>query len=212
MDDAPEATAPHRPESALVEALRAGDDDAYVQLVRQYGGPMLAVARRLLRNEADAQDALQDAFLSAFKSIRGFQGQSQLSTWLHRIAVNAALMKQRARTRRPEQPIEELLPAFDGSGHRRNSGASWPEDPTRTAEAGELKKLVADSIDRLPETYRTVLLLRDVEGLDGAEAAASLGVNENTVKIRLHRARQALRELLDPHMQGTRACSSPAKS
>lgn len=212
MDETPQSTVTAAEQSALVRALRAGDDAAYELLVRRYSRPMLAVARRLLRNEPDAQDALQDAFLAAFRAIHGFQEQAQLSTWLHRIVVNAALMKQRSRARRPEQPIEELLPSFDDTGHRVNPGSAWPEDPAQAAAGGELRALVRACIDRLPESYRTVLVLRDLEDVDTAETAQLLGINENTVKIRLHRARQALRELLDPHMQGMAACSLPVKS
>lgn len=211
MADAPR-TAVLLEDEDLLRALRAGQESAYERLVQRHAGPLLAVARRLLRNEADAQDAVQDAFLSAFRALPEFQGQSRLGTWLHRIVVNSALMKQRSRARKPEQPIEGLLPSFDDTGHRRNPGDAWPDDPYQAAEAGELRRLVRDCIERLPESYRTILLLRDIEGLDTAEAARLLEVSENTIKVRLHRARQALRELLDPYLQGRSPCSSPAKS
>src|SRR5512135_3173100 len=96
----------------LVARLRAGDGAAFESVVRSHGPRLLAVARRFLRNEQDAQDALQDAFLSAFRSIDGFQGEARLSTWLHRIVVNAALMKLRSRKGRTEEPIDDLLPQF----------------------------------------------------------------------------------------------------
>ena len=110
----------------LRERLLAGEEGAYEELVRRYGGRMLAVARRFLPVEEDARDAVQDAFLSAFRSIDRFEGHAQLSTWLHRIVVNASLMKLRTRRRHPEQSIEELLPGYleDGhlSGRRRRGG------------------------------------------------------------------------------------------
>src|SRR6266542_4025914 len=98
------------PEQILVMRLKAGDAEAFEEVVRTLGGRLLAVARRFLRDEEAARDAVQDAFLSAFRAIQGFDGHSQLSTWLHRIVVNAALMRMRVRERRPEQSIEPLLP------------------------------------------------------------------------------------------------------
>jgi len=188
-------------ESRLVAALKAGDAAAFEQMVRLHGGRMLAVARRLLRSEEDAADAVQDAFLSAFRGIDGFAEGSQLSTWLHRIAVNAALMKLRTRRRHPEEPIEDLLPKFCEDGHRENPGPAWSGSLERLLESKETRQLVRECIDRLPESYRTVLLLRDIEELDTEEAATALGMTTNAVKVRLHRARQALRELLDPHLR-----------
>ena len=123
-------------EVALVAGLRAGEPDAYERLVRQHGGHLLAVARRLTGNEEDARDAVQDAFLSAYKAMDRFDGTAKLSTWLHRIAVNAALMKLRTRRRKPEQPIEPLLPAFLDDGHQANPAAPW-----RDAGAAVLENL-----------------------------------------------------------------------
>ena len=99
-------------ESALIAQLRAGDESAYEHVVRTYGGRLLAVTRRIVGSDEDARDIVQDAFLNAFKSLDRFEGNSKLSTWLHRIAVNAALMKLRTRKRKPEQSIETLLPTF----------------------------------------------------------------------------------------------------
>jgi len=186
-------------EQALVAALRAGDEGAYEQLVRAHGGRMLAVARRLLGDGEDAHDAVQEAFGSAFRSIGSFAGTARLSTWLHRIVVNAALMKLRTRRRKPEQPIDDLLPRFEPDGHRRDPGAPW--QPAERLERRELRKRVRDAIELLPETYRNVLLLRDIEELETTEVAELLGVGAGVVKTRLHRARQALRTLLDPHLR-----------
>ncbi len=197
MGDAPQA-----PEEAeLVARLRAGDDDAYATLVKQQAGRMLAVARRMLGSEEDAQDVVQEAFLSAFKAIDRFEGTSRLSTWLHRIVVNAALMKIRASKRRPETPIEELLPTFLEDGHLAVMPAGWKKTAQDVLESKETRAMVRGFIDELPEPYRNVLLLRDIEGLDTKETADLLEVSPNAVKIRLHRARLALRTLLDPHMR-----------
>lgn len=188
-------------ESDLIARLREGDEAAYEEFVRTFGGRLLPVTRRILGNEDDARDAVQDAFLSAFRALDRFQGDARLSTWLHRIAVNAALMKLRTRRRRPEEPLDPLLPAFLDDGHHREQFRSWGEPADAALESAERRAVVRAAIDRLPESYRTVLLLRDIEELGSAEVAALLGTTPNAVKIRLHRARQALRSLLDPHFR-----------
>ncbi len=158
--------------------------------------------RRLLRRNEDAQDALQETFLSAFRGLATFDGKCQLSTWLHRIAVNAALMKLRSQARKPEQSIEQFLPTFYADGHRQNPGPAWRLTADRALEQAETRELVRWAIDQLPDSYRVVLILRDIEQLDAAEAAAHLEIEVGAVKTRLHRARQALRTLLDPHFRG----------
>jgi len=182
--------------------LRAGDDAAFAVLVRAHAGRLLAVARRMLRSEDDARDALQEAFLQAFRGIGKFQGGARLSTWLHRIVVNACLMRLRSRSRKPEQPIEDLLPRFYEDGHRIDPGPPWRSGDADPVEQRELAALVRSAIDGLPEIHRNVLLLRDIEGLDAEETARLLDVKTDTVKVRLHRARQALRAVLAPHFTG----------
>jgi RNA polymerase sigma-70 factor (ECF subfamily) len=189
-------------EQALLVRLRAGDDAAFAVLVRAHAGRLLAVARRMLRSEDDARDALQEAFLQAFRGIGKFQGGARLSTWLHRIVVNACLMRLRSRSRKPEQPIEDLLPRFYEDGHRIDPGPPWRSGDADPVEQRELAALVRSAIDGLPEIHRNVLLLRDIEGLDAEETARLLDVKTDTVKVRLHRARQALRAVLAPHFTG----------
>lgn len=186
-------------ERALVAALRAGDEGAYRRLVAEQGPRMLAVARRYLRDEEEARDCLQDSFLQAFRSLGRFEGHSRLSTWLHRIVVNSALMRLRRRRSRPEEPIEPLLPTFVEDGHATKPFTAWSASAEELVVSAETREIVLRAIESLPETYRTVLLLRDIDELDTGEAAAVLGISTNAVKIRLHRARQALRELLSPH-------------
>lgn len=188
-------------EAALLARLRAGEDAAYDELVRLHGGRLLAVARRFLRSEEDARDALQDAFLSAFRSIERFEGNARLSTWLHRIVVNASLMKLRTRRRKPEQPIDELLPGFLEDGHMQAPASPWRAVELDGAERSQLRELLLRSIDELPEGYRNVLMLRDIEELDTEETAEIMGMTPGAVKTRLHRARQALRSLLAPHLE-----------
>ncbi len=186
-------------EAELVAALRRGEERAFAELVRANTGRMLAVARRILRNDDEAHDATQEAFLQAFRAIEGFAGDARLSTWLHRITVNSCLMRLRQRKRRPEQSIEDLLPVFDETGHRVDVGPAWTDDVVERMENAQLGKVVRDAIDRLPESYRTILVLRDIEGLTTEEAGQSLGIRPEAAKMRLHRARQALRTLLEPH-------------
>jgi RNA polymerase sigma-70 factor (ECF subfamily) len=192
---------PSTSEADLLSRLRAGDDIAYEQLVRDETKHLLAVARRLLRNEEDAQDAVQQAFLSAFRALPAFNGQSRLTTWLHRIVTNVALMKLRTRGRQPEDSIEDLLPTFLEDGHHVEQFSEWALPADAKMLRRETRARVRAAIETLPDSYRTVLLLRDIEELDTEETAHALGVNPNTVKIRLHRARQALLKLLKPGME-----------
>lgn len=188
-------------ERDLLARLRAGEDAAFEEVVRAYGGRMLAVARRMLASDEDARDAVQEAFLSAFRSIGRFEGVSRVSTWLHRIVVNVALMKLRGRRRKPETPIETLLPAFREDGHHQEQFRPWIVPADDLLLQTETRAFVRAAIARLPDNHRTVLLLRDIEERDTDEVASLLGVTPNAVKIRLHRARQALRTLLDPHFR-----------
>jgi RNA polymerase sigma-70 factor, ECF subfamily len=192
-------TKPPGTDAILLAGLRNGDQQAFEEMVRRFGGRLLATARRYLRSEADACDALQDAFLCAFKSIDTFKGDSQLSTWLHRILVNSALMHLRAKRSFAEGDggeIDELLPRFDTAGN-------WMDERIHSApahvlvEASETRAMVRRCIDLLPDNYRIVLILRDIEELATEEVANLLDVTPSNVKVRLHRARQALKVLLE---------------
>ena len=194
-----ETVAPPAEDAALLVRLREGSDDAFTDLVRTNTGRLLAVARRMLRQEQEAQDAVQEAFVCAFKALGAFEGQCRISTWLHRIVVNACLMRIRRRERKPEESIDDFLPAYEADGHTVEKFQPWGNSAIERLEKQETHALVRASIDRLPETYRTALLLRDIEEMDSEEAAAVLGITPNALKIRVHRARQALRTLLDPH-------------
>jgi RNA polymerase sigma-70 factor (ECF subfamily) len=184
-------------EASLLAGLRAGDAGAFEVLIRRYGARMLATARRIVRSDDDAQDVVQEAYVSAWKCIASFSGEARLSTWLHRVVVNAALMRLRARARRPEASIDDLLPRFAEDGHFAESPAPWSSGVEDLVGVAETRKAVRACIDRLPESHRTVILLRDIEGLDTEETATALGVSTNAVKVRLHRARQALKTLIE---------------
>jgi len=185
---------------SLLKRLQAGEEAAFDELVRLTGGRMLAVARRMLGNEEDAGDAVQDAYLSAFRSLDRFDGRSQLSTWLHRITVNACLMKLRSQRRRPERALEDLLPQFEADGHQANPSRPWKPSSEIGIETQDTRTLIRAKIQELPAQYREILMLRDIEELDTDETAQMLGLSNAAVKTRLHRARQALRTLLDPYM------------
>jgi RNA polymerase sigma-70 factor (ECF subfamily) len=183
-------------ERDLVEKLRAGDAQSFATLVREYGPAVLAVTRRVLRNEDDARDAFQDAFVQVLRGIRAFRGDSSLSTWLHRIAWNAALLKIRRAGRRPEVSIEALLPGYDETGHRLQTAPEIDADPLSLLEQQELRERVRGAIARLPLRYRSILILRDLEEKTTRETASLLGISDGAVKVRLHRARKALATLL----------------
>jgi RNA polymerase sigma-70 factor (ECF subfamily) len=188
-------------ERELVAALQRGDERAFTRVVQENTARMMTTARRILRNPEDAYDAVQDAFLQAFRAIGRFEGEAKLSTWLHRITVNACLLRLRHARRHPEAAIDDLLPRFDETGHRTNLDADgdWPADVLDQMEKHQLGKVVRDAIARLPENFRIVLTLRDIEGLSTEETSMALGIRTEAAKMRLHRARQALRTLLEPH-------------
>ena len=188
-------------DAALIAGLQSGDSGAFEKLLREYGPRLLRLARRLLVNEEDARDALQDAMVAVYRSIGKFESTSALSTWLHRIVVNTALMKLRSKRRHPEEDIEQYLPRFLEDGHQREPSTAWTESADQVIEREELRATVRQAIEKLPDAYRIVLQLRDIEELSTAETAEILGTSKNVVKIRLHRARQALRTLLDPSMR-----------
>lgn len=181
-------------DALLVARLQHGDEAAFEELVRSHGGRLLSVARRFLRGSEDAQDVVQETFIRAFKAIHTFEERAQLQTWLHRILVNTALMKLRERRRKPEDSIDELLPTFASDGHQTVESHEWSD---ALLERKETAGIVRDAIARLPEPYRVVLVLRDLEERDTTETARMLGTTTTVVKVRLHRARQALRTLLD---------------
>lgn len=205
---------PAQPEgdAGLVARLRAGDEAAFAEVVTANSARLIATAQRMLRSEDEARDAVQDAFLSAFKALGNFNGESKLSTWLHRITVNAALMRLRRRRQRQERPIDELLPRFQEDGHFSDEPGQWAAPSDTLIERRQTRELVRACIDRLPERYRTVLMMRDIEDLDMDEMAEMLGITVNAVKIRVHRARQALRTLLvealgEPRSTAIRSCA-----
>jgi RNA polymerase sigma-70 factor (ECF subfamily) len=185
-------------EAHLLSRIQVGDPRAFETLVRQYGPRMLAVARRLLRSEEDSADAVQEAFLAAHKSIACFEGNSRLWTWLYRIVVNISLKKMYSRSRRREVPLENVFTASAHPGRHAPLTTRWNETADACAARAETQTQVRSCINCLPESYRTILLVRDIQELDTDEAARLLHLSPGAVKSRLHRARQALKSLLLP--------------
>ena len=171
-------------------------------LVRNNISWMIVVAQRLLIDRALAEDAVQEAFISAFNGFNEFENRSSLKTWLRRITVNAALMKLRKIKRLAEQTIDNYLPEFDQYDCRIE--AAWKQTPDiEEIVANEQRRAqIHTAINKLPDTYRNVLLLRDIEGYDTGEVAELLELSESNVKVRLHRARSALKKLIEPLLRG----------
>ncbi len=188
-------------EEELLTQLRGGCPAAFERLVRAHGVALMATTRRILRDEHEANDALQETFVSAYRAMDRFDGRCPLGAWLQQIAVNACLMRLRSRRRRAEVEVEELLPQFTTYGQFAEHQERWTEAADARLERGEMAELVRAAIDRLPDKFRLPLVLRDLEGLDYSLVAERLGATHNAAKIRVHRARQALRALLEPHMK-----------
>lgn len=172
------------------------------ELVRDNIGWMLNVAQRLLGDRALAEDAVQDAFLAAFRGLDKFEHRSNLRTWLHRITVNVSLMKLRQMKRLAEQPIDENFPEFDRFGCRSEENWKQIASVEEVIENDQARAQVHAMIGKLPDTYRIVLLLRDIEGYDTKELAQLLDISEANVKVRLHRARASLKLLIEPILRG----------
>ena len=182
-------------ESVLVGAARNGDVGAFEQLVRRYDRNVFRIAQHITQNREDAEDVVQDAFLKAFQNLGQFQGQSKFYTWLVRIAVNEALM--RLRRRRPERMVslDEDVKTEEDSMPREV--ADWSPNPEQLYSQAELKDILGKTIHGLPTGFRTVFVLRDVEGLSTEETAEALNLSIPAVKSRLLRARLQLRERLN---------------
>jgi len=191
---------------ALVEALRRRDADAAERLVATYQSRAYRLAVGITANAEDAEEAVQDAFLSAIRKIDTFRGASAFGSWFYRIVANAALQKARRRQRRRiHVALDDLLPAFDGDGRHAEAVVDWSaavDDPSRDFE---IRLAVRSAIDELPPHYRAALIMRDVENLSCAEIADVLHLGSAGVKTRLHRARLFVRKRLAESLSGRRS-------
>src|SRR5499433_2125307 len=188
----PKVSEPVSDELALVQSAKGGDVAAFEELVKRYDRNVFRIAQHITQNREDAEDVVQDAFLKAYQNLEQFQGQSKFYTWLVRIAVNEALM--RLRRRRPERMVslDEDVKTEDDSVPREV--ADWAPNPEQLYNQSELKDILTRTIQGLPPSFRTVFVLRDVEGLSTEEAAEALDLSIPAVKSRLLRARLQLRE------------------
>ena len=175
----------------------------------QHSGRVYRVAYGITRDHGDAEEVTQDVFLSIIEKGGAFQGRSRFSTWIYRVATNAALNKRRGKRRELEVSLEDQLPAFTDDGHRRGDRsyllADWSQDPEHAAATGETRRAVEQALDALPPRYRAIIILRDVEELSNEEAAEIMGESVPSLKSRLHRARMALREQLTRRFAHSRA-------
>jgi RNA polymerase sigma-70 factor (ECF subfamily) len=190
-------------ESDLLTRLRLGDPSAVELLMTTYSDRVYRLAYSVTRNQPDAEEVTQDVFLTVVRKHRSFEGRSALSSWIYRITMNAALNKRRGKRPEVETSLDEALPAFQADGHREGDRsyvlADWSETPESELLSGESRAILTRAVDMLPEHYRAVLVLRDVEGLSNEDAAAAVGDTVSSVKSRLHRARMVVREQLTRH-------------
>lgn len=159
------------------------------------------LARRMLNNDADAEDATQDVLVQVVRKLDTFRGDAAFTTWLHRVTVNAALAVRRKRARRDEHRVYDPLENFTEEGAHGGSVRPWPKLPDSVVLDAEQKKLIEEAIGQLPETYRDVFVLADVQQLPNAEIAEALDLTVAAVKSRLHRARLMMREALSRHYE-----------
>jgi RNA polymerase sigma-70 factor (ECF subfamily) len=192
-------TGPIPDDATLAARITAADQSAFEVLMRRHNGRLFRVARAILKDDADAEDALQDAYLDAYRNMARFRGESQLGTWLVRIVVNRALMRLR---KTKKDPV--VVSMSERSGEPDTAPADYPdvrsESPAHAAVRAEVRRLLERRIDQLPVAFRTVFVLREVEELSVDEVAACLGIPAATVRTRLFRARALLRDALAREM------------
>ena len=189
----------------LVARARAKDFGAFEELLERYEDKVFRLAYRFVRNESEAKEILQDTFLSIWRKLDTFKGDSLFSSWVYRVAANTALMRLRSQRRHPQISTEDLPAGFldnyrpsgaEGLAHLPSPGANWAKRPDEQLQSDEMRRHIQAAVDELPELYRTVFLIRDVEGLSTEETGDILGISVPTVKTRLHRARIALRDAI----------------
>ena len=209
MADTPSQSAPakppeepgHVPDVELVRHAQKGDGSAFAELVSRHQRQLFRLALRMTGSEADAQEVLQEAFLNAYQKLPNFRGEAQFSSWLYRIAANSALMRLRRKRRAPDalsdQPLELQGPRFSAEGFLDPAPRSdWSQRADEKMMDRELGSAIDQAVGSLPDDYRTVFLLKDVDGLSNEDIAAALDLTVPAVKSRLHRARLSLREKL----------------
>jgi RNA polymerase sigma-70 factor (ECF subfamily) len=186
-------------ELALVQAAKQGDVSAFEQLVKRYDRNIFRIANHITQNREDAEDVVQDAFLKAFRNLEQFQGNSKFYTWLVRIAVNESLMKLRRRRSDRTVSLDQEVETEEDTMPREV--ADWAPNPEQLYRQGELNEILTKTVNGLPASFRTVFVLRDIEGLSTEETAEALELSVPAVKSRLLRARLQLRDRLNKYFR-----------
>jgi RNA polymerase sigma-70 factor, ECF subfamily len=191
-------------EQRLIQRIRDGEREAFYELIRPYERRVYAAAFGLLRNQADAEDCVQEAVLKAFKNIRQFRAEAKFSTWLIQIAINEARMRRRRGRADLMEPIDNPRNKGrdDGENYTPRDFADWREIPSEQLDRAEVREKLAEALSSLGQIYREVFVLRDMEQLSIEETAKALGISTASVKTRLLRARLMLRDLLAPGLGG----------
>jgi RNA polymerase sigma-70 factor (ECF subfamily) len=209
------ATDAQQQEIELARRLVAGEPGAFERFVELFRNKLFQYSLLVCGHHEDAEEVAQDALFKVFEKLDQLREPERIRSWVFRIARNACLMKRRKSVFAPERELslEELMPqAGEDGGQWKLEIADWSSLPEDQALRAELQRVVREAIQALPEIYKTVLLLRDIEGLSTAETAEVLGVSEEVVKTRLHRARLAVRQKLDSYLRSSRGNSSRGKA
>jgi RNA polymerase sigma-70 factor (ECF subfamily) len=186
-----------RTDEALVARAQKGDSSALKELLERHEEKLFRLAMRFVRDETDAREILQDVFVTAWRKLPGFEGRAQIGSWLYRVTANASLMFLRARNRRPAFKLSHVVPdelAAEAANSNRDLGFTGPRRPDEHLASWELQREIQSAVERLPDLLRQVFLAREIDGHSTLQTAQSLGVSEQAIKTRLHRARAVLRE------------------
>ena len=198
----PTSFQPNIAEEVLIQRVQNGEIEVFYELVRPYERGVFLAALSLVKNEADAEEVAQEAMLKAFKGLARFRGEAKFSTWLIQIAINEAKMKLRRDRRHLYESLEEG-PRGDDDDYMPKDYADWREIPSEALEQKELRVALTKALKSLPQKYRSVLVLRDVQQLSIAETSQALGISAANVKTRLSRARLQMRDALAPGLTGS---------
>ncbi|MCC6809063.1 MAG: sigma-70 family RNA polymerase sigma factor [Deltaproteobacteria bacterium] len=187
---------------ALVARAKAKDAAAFEQLVKKHHQQVYRLALTMTKNPRDAEEVTQETFLNIHRKLDSFRGESKFSSWLYRVTANFALMRLRKQRRQPQVLLDDLLPQYYENGQAARPASDWSERADRQLENKELGSKINEAIGQLPEKYRIILVLRDVENLANDEIAETLGMSVPAVKSILHRSRLFVREALNKYFEG----------
>lgn len=193
-----------RNEAGLIARILGGEKELFHELIRRYERMLYLTAFSIVKNGTDAEECAQDAVVNAYRNLAKFRGDSKFSTWLVTIVVNEARQKLRKAKRAKEESLDEVIEGEEGE-YTPAPLTDWREIPSEALERKELREVLRKAVEELPDIYRQVFTLRDLEEMSVADTAKALGVNENIVKVRLHRARMTLQKNLAPYLQKTTA-------